>query len=49
MWRCTPLGGRAVLSEVCGRFKSAFFFCFVMPLPGTSTRAAGFRRGGCVK
>ena len=29
MWRCTPPGGRAVLSEVCGalcgRFKSAFF------------------------
>ena len=24
MWRCTPPGGRAVLSEVCGRFKSAF-------------------------
>ena len=26
VWRrCTPPGGRAVLSEVCGRFKSAFF------------------------
>ena len=48
MWRCTPPGGRAVLSEVCGRLKSALF-CFVMPLPGTSTRAIGFRRGGCVK
>ena len=24
VWRCTPPGGRAVLSEVCGRFKSAF-------------------------
>jgi len=25
VWRCTPPGGRAVLSEVCGRFKS--FVC----------------------
>jgi hypothetical protein len=24
VWRCTPPGGRTVLSEVCGRFKSAF-------------------------
>ena len=24
VWRCTPPGGRAVLSEVCGRVKSAF-------------------------
>ena len=24
VWRCTPPGGRAVLSEVCGRFKSSF-------------------------
>ena len=24
VWRCNPPGGRAVLSEVCGRFKSAF-------------------------
>ena len=23
MWRCTPPGGRAVLGDVCGRFKSA--------------------------
>ena len=49
VWRCTPPGGRAVLSEVCGRFKKMRFFCFVMALPGTSIRAAGFRRGGCVK
>ena len=48
MWRCTPPVGRAVLSEVCGRFKSVFF-CFGMPPPGTSARAIGFRRDGCVK
>ena len=30
VWRCTP-GGRAVLSEVCGRFKSAFFFRHAAP------------------
>ena len=33
----------------CGRFFKVHFFGFDTPLPGTSTRAIGFRRGGCVK